>query len=363
MSGLALKGLSSAYQYLRIFNANGDKVLDEKDSPVLKDVDTPEEAEKAVTENILTLSEMPQIFQICTTIPELPEGYIQVEVEREVDGDTCIIKGDFNDDGKKDSIRVANYNSTEMGKGPTLEARLRNAEPGAVTAWERLKEKFGEAKGKAYLDPFSKRDSYGRAVSRILTKIKSVLQDLSAVLIWEGMGHGFFVQLEDKEQYFCYQMLQIQAKKAKRGVWKILGDQPIHITSFHPDARKKVDEGASTKDKIIYVEEPLDEEYARIANLHYETVDLANFRVLNKVSGEIIPLPPFLLPPLRTVKLVTGGIETNSDPNRDQLVLSFGRTKPLWENEDEGGACLVIQTKDGQKVITYSAKYKYKGCP
>ncbi len=368
MSGISLEGLPKRYQYLNLFNINGDKKLDEKDSPLFKGVTTPKQAEKVVMGNLPALSDMPHIPQVCTTAKELPPDYSStpMSVERSVDGDTYKIGADFDGDGKSDSVRIDGVNTTEFGKGPQLRSRLRKAEPGAVEAWEKLKALFEEAKDQVFVTT-GRRDSYRRIITQTYLKTKEGYVDLSAVLVQLGMGHAYFVEITDWQQYFCYLMLQAQAKKQGKGIWALptftetapKGEKhkPIHITSFHPNARK-----------VGPNEEPLYKEYFRIANTSDRPIDLGNYDILQRYNGfltveeDLIPLPRFIVPPGRTVKIATGEIKTNSDPEQDQLVLSLGLEKEFWKNKEDGGACLVIRTKDGQ-VIDSSAKYKFSACP
>lgn len=379
MSGISLEGLSPRYQYLNLFNANGDKVLDESDHLLFRGVESPQAAEKAVTENLEALSALPTLPQMCLTRPSLDVSFSKAHIpkirdkktgqERPAitDGDTVKIDQDLNHDGQPDVIRLKGANTTEFGKGPTLASRLKGAEPGAITAWNALTRLFEQVDYRVFVRP-ERSDRYGRFVSPLFVETSEGYLDIEAYLVHQGLGMVYFVQVEDYQNYFCYLLLQAQAQKSRKGLWSLAefkdrndpaGNKlkPLHITSFHPDAAREKGNA-----------EPLHGEYFRIVALSSQPINLADFEVVQRSRGwfspneEVLSLPSFVVPPGRTVKVATGGIQTNANPEAE-LVLSLGMTREFWKNKKDGGACLVIRTKKGKHVIDSSAKYGFDSCP
>jgi len=328
--------------------------------------------EKPKTDQSLPAPKNPQM---CLSVKNLPEGYIEATVAEIVekktgikrrgitDGDTIKLELDINNDGKPDVVRFKGVNTTEFGKGPTLKSRLRGAEPGAISAWKELEELLKQADYKVYVRPEGF-DRYGRFISQVFVKSPSgEFINVEAFLASQGLGMVYFVQVTDPEAYSCYLMLQAEAQKAKRGIWdspefKDKNDpegkkfKPFIITSFHPNALRDGGE-----------EEPLYNEYFRIVNTSGRTINLMNYRIYNKVSGVKIDLPYFMVPPGRTVKIATGDIRTNANPNDPEkdLVISLLFEENFWENEEEGGACLIIEDLDGN-TVDFKAMYGYRGC-
>jgi endonuclease YncB( thermonuclease family) len=315
----------------------------------------------------------PQDLQTCLERTTLPEGYIELPIaevtekrtgktrEAIIDGDT--IRVELED--KIAGVRFKGVNTTEFGKGPTLEARLERAEPGAIKAWEELKGLLAAAGYKVYVRP-ERLDHYGRFVSQVFVKAPGgKFIDVEAFLVKRGLGMAYFVQVTDPQAYSCLLALQAQAQQERKGLWSLpefldRNDpekkkfKPLHITSFHP-------KGARDKG----IEEPLYNEYFRIVNISGQPINLMDYVIFNKVSGEKVVLPYFIVPPGRTVKIASGDIETNADPDNPEkdLVLSLLFKKPFWENKEKygEGTCLIIQDLNS-RTVDASAKYGYEGC-
>jgi len=291
------------------------------------------------------------ILQTLVYVNAAPAGYTEQTVTFAVDGDTYEINADNNNDGKKDRVRVNGINTTEFGKGGDRTNRMKKAEEGAVKAWGSISEIFTQAQNKVFII-FGKQDSYHRTVTSTYANFENHLQNVAAHMMYDGMGHAYFVTIEDPIEYSSMLFLQRVAKTNQRGIWQLsefAEDKPIHITSFHSDAKPAGNN-----------EEPLDGEYLRIANTSNEPINLQSYKLYNAVARIAVPFSDYVVPPGRTVRIVTGVLTTNADPARE-LVYSLDQSKPFWENENEGGVCAEIVNLTGE-VIDFAAKYGMK-CP
>ncbi len=359
--GVLIKASQSDFQGLRLAAMDAMKMFLMTEASYYK----ANPGEKPKTEAPFPAPKNPQM---CLSIKSLPEGYIEATVAEVVekrtgikrrgitDGDTIKLNLDINNDGKPDVVRFKGINTTEFGKGPTLKSRLKKAESGAISAWKELEKLLARADYKVYVRPEGF-DSYGRFISQVFVKSPAgEFINVEAFLANQGLGMVYFVQVTDPEAYSCYLMHQVEAQKAKRGLWSLpeFSDKskPFIITSFHPNAVK--DRGE---------EEPLYNEYFRIVSTSDQPFNLMNYRIHNKVSGVKIDLPYFIVPPGRTVKIAAGDIRTNADPNDPEkdLAISLLFEEPFWENEEEGGACLIIEDLDNNTVDS-AAKYDYWRC-
>lgn len=287
-------------------------------------------------------------------VEELPRGFEAFKVVRVVDGDTYKIDGDLDDNGELDSVRVLVINAREMGKGPNLNSRIAGAEWGGDEARILLKDLI---EGQIVYIKAGARDSHKRILSPTYIKYTSPPRsfvDISEVMMAEGWGEVFVLDPIEEEMMEHYLALQAWAKTFRLGVWK-RDWPPLRITSFHADAK------ADPKSGLV---EPLAGEYLRVVNDSLEPQIMGLYYLYNPVSERVFRLSGgCVVPPSRTVQIVTGGIRSQCDPEKGQIVLSLGEKSPIWENEDEGGACAAILDYTGENVVTSASKYGYAPCP
>lgn len=263
-SGLNLDNLLPHYNFLNMFDANHDLVLDGKDHPLFSNVSTPQEAEAIVLANLGPLSQMPGVLSINIASDQLPKNYIKATIATVVeaktgekriaiiDGDTIRLDSDLDHNGKPDGVRFKGVNTPEFGKGPNLKSRKKKADPGAIAAWEQLNALLATVNYEVYVAP-EKFDAYGRFVSQVFIKAGDKYIDIEAHLASEGLGMVYFIQIDEAkgsyERYISCLLLQAAAQQNKRGLWALPefqdkndpkgeGFRLLYITSFHPNAKR-----------------------------------------------------------------------------------------------------------------------------
>lgn len=177
--------------------------------------------------------------------------------------------------------------------------------------------------------PGDKRDGYGRLVAGIRTEEA----DLSVHLLKEGLAHVFIIPPDDRDPSELLSA-QEEARKAKKGIWKLPEYQgELHITSFHANGRG--DDAANVNG-----------EYLRVSNVTSGAVDLSNF-TLENLAGKVFSLPAVTLPAGHTVKIHSGKGTHKTDPSH-QIAVYLGSDVPLYDNKRDR---VILKTQDG-KVVT-----------
>ena len=158
-----------------------------------------------------------------------------------------------------------------------------------------------------------KRDGYGRLIAGV--EIDG--QDLSTLLLEQGLGHLFLIPPDDAD-HTKRREAQTRARAAGRGIWSTERYKGLlHITSFHANAPG--DDRSNVNG-----------EYLRICNVSDRPVDLDGFRITEQ-SGQSWILSPLLVPPGHTFKLHSGKGVNQSDSS-SQLSVYLGSDTPIWNN-------------------------------
>jgi endonuclease YncB( thermonuclease family) len=160
------------------------------------------------------------------------------------------------------------------------------------------------------------RDSYGRIVAGITTD----RGDLTLALLEEGLGHAFFIPPEEGDTDAML-AAQERARAAQRGIWATETYQgELHMTSFHANGRG--DDATNPNG-----------EYMRICNIASTPVRMSDFKLRNQ-AGQEFSLPPILVPPGHTVKVMSGRGTVQGNPMR-QLEIYLGQDAGVWDDEHE----------------------------
>lgn len=161
------------------------------------------------------------------------------------------------------------------------------------------------------------RDHYGRVVGDVRLDGQSVTQTLIA----NGWAHVYLIPPSQPENLQALLLAQKEAREAKKGIW---GEEryrgPLHITSFHANAR-----GEDAKN--------LSGEYVRIANTSGTELNLAGF-TLTSMHGQTLTLPALTVPAGYTFQVISGKGEASGSTTEPYKIFWNGEG-PVWNDEQE----------------------------
>lgn len=212
-----------------------------------------------------------------------------------VDGDTYHLE-----DGTK--IRLSGVNTPE--KSEQIGKKVKKE----VTAW---------LLGKAVTVYPITRDHYGRVVGDVRLDGHSVTE----TLITNGWAHVYLIPPSQPENLALLLQRQRDARDTRKGIWaeeRYRG--PLHITSFHANAR-----GEDAKN--------LSGEYVRIANTSDTALNLAGF-TLSSMHGQQLVLPDITIPAGYTFQVVSGK-GTLSGSTSEPFKIYWSSDGPVWNDDQE----------------------------
>ena len=224
--------------------------------------------------------------------------------------------GDVPDTGRIVSVYDGDTMTLESGDKIRLRwintPELRPLEDYGIEAREAAKALLIGKTAKLVFGPV-KRDGYGR----LIAGVEVDGQDLSTLLLEQGLGHLFLIPPDDAD-HTARRAAQTRARAAGRGIWSTERYKGLlHITSFHANAPG--DDRSNVNG-----------EYLRVCNVSDRPVDLDGFRITEQ-SGQSWLLPPLLVPPGHTFKLHSGKGNHQTDTS-SQLAVYLGSDTPIWNN-------------------------------
>lgn len=161
------------------------------------------------------------------------------------------------------------------------------------------------------------RDHYGRLVAEVWVDGQSMAE----YLLRNGYAHLFIIPPGRPARLDAMIQAQREARAAGKGIWseeRYRG--PLHITSFHANARGNDRESPEG-------------EYLRIANTTSGPLNLAGFSLTN-LKGRTLQLPAVTIPEGYTFQIVSGnGAVQGSDSVAYKVF--WNSNGPVWNNDEE----------------------------